>query len=335
MAIPAFSQITMFAQPASPTLIAHWTFDEGATDVTGNGHDGVIAGAAPAPGQLAGALAFDGIDDHVGIPNTPLLSTVTAGPHSMSAWVFADQSLIGTFKFIIDAAEPTATFNLGDQRGLRVMDTGQVIFKWVTTQSSFHAYSDGPLTPGTWHHLVGTFDGVGGALYIDGVLQQQVEPSSGTPTPASVWDIGDISAGGVGTGYFPGRIDDVRVYSGALTADEVSQLYAPTTLGVCALFDQDKAWPGGVIPVRLRICGDDGTNLSSAHTLVTAVRLTKDGVEMPLADAGSANPGNLFRFAGNAYIFNLSTESLPSGSYSLAVTADGKLLQRSVSLRIK
>jgi hypothetical protein len=71
---------------------------------------------------------------------------------------------------------------------------------------------------------------------------------------------------------------------------------------VCALFNQEKAWPGGVVPVRLHLCADDGNNLSSAETTVSAVQLLKNGVEMPLSDVGSANPGNVFRFSDNAYI---------------------------------
>ncbi|MCC7044517.1 MAG: hypothetical protein IT183_11680 [Acidobacteria bacterium] len=38
------------------------------------------------------------------------------------------------------------------------------------------------------------------------------------------WKIGNVSAGGTGTGFFPGTIDDVRVYNRALSASEVADL---------------------------------------------------------------------------------------------------------------
>ena len=55
-------------------LIAHWSCDEGAgstlVDRSGNGHDGVIAGATWIAGEFSGALHFDGAGSVI-VPNFP------------------------------------------------------------------------------------------------------------------------------------------------------------------------------------------------------------------------------------------------------------------------
>lgn len=80
-----------------------------------------------------------------------------------------------------------------------------------------------PVSIATWYHAVMTYDGSTVCLYIDGELT-----GSDTYTAGSCEDGGTlrIGAGSGGTGhYFEGTIDDVRIYSKALSAGEVLQLY--------------------------------------------------------------------------------------------------------------
>jgi hypothetical protein len=59
------------AIPAAPepSLIAHWSFDEGSGvvlhDRSGNKHDGTIHGATWVPSPRGQALHFDGVDNYV------------------------------------------------------------------------------------------------------------------------------------------------------------------------------------------------------------------------------------------------------------------------------
>jgi len=81
-----------------------------------------------------------------------------------------------------------------------------------------------------WHHVVCTYDSaIGGKLYVDGVL----EGSGAISNPDYTYAYDALVIGKMAyaytstTNYFPfnGKIDDVRVYATALSADEVNSLY--------------------------------------------------------------------------------------------------------------
>ena len=79
-----------------------------------------------------------------------------------------------------------------------------------------------------WHQITGVFDGTNDFLYVDGVL---VAHSTGNVTnaPAFAGSLLDFWIGGdpqYGTGrLFAGTIDDVAIYSHALTAAQIQSIY--------------------------------------------------------------------------------------------------------------
>jgi hypothetical protein len=207
--------------------VAYWPLDGDAADRSGHGNNGTVFGAETVAGKMAQALKFDGIDDEITVSAGAELSSVTAGAHSYSAWVFLTREMMPYpyGAFVIDSSDPTVPYpsNDGDQRGLRFLETSAPCFKWVTTTRSYQLCASTAVSLFEWHHIAGVYDGLEGRIYVDGVLSGR-ESSSGTATRTQVWKIGNVSAGGTGLGFFPGLIDDVRVYNRALTAAEVATL---------------------------------------------------------------------------------------------------------------
>jgi hypothetical protein len=150
----------------------------------------------------------------------------------------------------------------------------------------------------------------------------------------------------VGSAANGGAIDTSSVGAKSFTvtaADAVGNVSTKTVTyfvgyGVCALYDQTKAYKSGsTIPVKLRLCGANGENLSAAGLTVTAlgtVRLS-DFAPGEVEDAGQANPDDNFRFAGDGYIFNLQTKGLTTGTYVLAFKAGSDPLTHGVQFQIK
>lgn len=75
----------------------------------------------------------------------------------------------------------------------------------------------------SWSLLTATYDGSAFSLYKNGVLVQTDSYSGDPGMPINSLKIGQ--AGAVAAGGFAGRVDDVRIYTRALSATEVQNLY--------------------------------------------------------------------------------------------------------------
>lgn len=79
------------------------------------------------------------------------------------------------------------------------------------------------VTRDVWHHIVGTWDGTNNKIYLDGVYVTQGTPTWTADTPGqTTWKInGAVAFSGNNGGYGDGHIPVVKMYSKALSADEV------------------------------------------------------------------------------------------------------------------
>ena len=214
-------------------LVLHYTFDgkdmdwssttAEVLDTSGNGNNGNtnFISTSTVPGKIGQAVEFDGTSDQVdcGANSSLKPSLVT-----LSAWIkpganWNQYQLItgmtqssnwgGGYHFVSQASGPLQ-FSINSY--VPVGGSGGVVFG---------SQSDTPV--GTWTHVVGTYDGSYVRLYKNGELY-------GTPTAYSTAI--DYSSthcymgyGGGANAYFNGAVDDVRVYSRALSAQEISRLY--------------------------------------------------------------------------------------------------------------
>ncbi|HSQ32195.1 MAG TPA: HYR domain-containing protein, partial [Gemmatimonadaceae bacterium] len=99
--------------------------------------------------------------------------------------------------------------------------------------------------------------------------------------------------------------------------------------GTCLLYDATKAYKSGAtIPLKLKLCGPDQTNLSSPSITLHALDVVglEGNTSNGLDDAGQANPNFDFRYdeALGGYIFNLKTTGYAAGRYTLRFTVDGQ-----------
>ncbi|MEK7952071.1 Ig-like domain-containing protein [Luteolibacter soli] len=199
-------------------LASWWRLNETtgstAADVAG-AHTGTVSGAAWATGISGNALNFDGIDDGV-LPGTAAALT-GSGNFSVSAWVKINPaSPLGT---VIEQRDPTGYVG---EYALNVNASGTVNFMvYGSGGYQFDLTTTGTVNDGQWHHVSGVRNGTSGKVYIDGV-----EAASGTGTLQA------LQSFAVSIGYdnrdnnkrFKGLIDDVRIYTRALSATEVSGL---------------------------------------------------------------------------------------------------------------
>src|SRR5262249_48676423 len=88
---------------------------------------------------------------------------------------------------------------------------------YINTSTSAQGTNQLPLN--TWTHLAATYDGSSLLLYQNGILVGSMATSGNISTTTGVLRIGGNLVYGA---YFQGLIDDVRVYSRALTPGEIA-----------------------------------------------------------------------------------------------------------------
>ncbi len=216
---------TAMADITRTGLVAEYHFDGDAKDSSGNGNDGVIYGATFVDGKLGKALALNGIDEYVKIPNAASLNPIQI---TVEAWIKAKPK--NDYILVIDKSHGAT-----DSTGwvMQIWTNGSITFVYCGSSGvgggcvspGIGVFSTSIVTDDVWHHVVGTFDGTNTKIYIDGVLQNSV-PYIGTPQINNRdVHIGMWWGGGTAARFFNGLIEEVRIYNRALSADEVSANY--------------------------------------------------------------------------------------------------------------
>jgi hypothetical protein len=163
-----------------------------------------------APLQSTSAIRFDGQNDYISIPdNTSLPSGNNA--YTLEAWIkpdaMGDRGIVGWGPW----GTPSAV------NALRLMGNGSIRHYWWGNDLDVQV---GNLADGSWHHVAATFDGTTRKVYVDGVLKGSDTPSTHrVPIRAQNIRIGSTNNGE----FFKGSIDDVGIWSRALTQEEITQ----------------------------------------------------------------------------------------------------------------
>jgi hypothetical protein len=201
--------------PPPADLVGWWTFDEPAEtpvafDASGHRLGGELLGVARVPGIVGGAIECAG--GVVMVPDDPRLSVPEA--ITIDCWVKTDvpgQHNRWIVNRVLGGGE-----NTGYRLGLL---EGKPCFEVPQTAWSHHLIAPAPLPLGRWVHLAGTFDGQTMRLFVDGA-----EVASLARPGLIQRSHFDLTIGGYALGSqanFQGLVDEVRLFSRALTAEEI------------------------------------------------------------------------------------------------------------------
>jgi len=207
------------------TLIAYYKFNGGnAADNSGNNLNGVVAGADPTTdrnGRKNKALAFDGANDRVNLGNPSQLNF--EGNFTLSAWIKMDGAQVD--KYVVAKYDYNPSTGTSSQfcYGLGT-DGGANAYGFIGSASGYIDIRTGPpLNDGAWHAIAFAYQGGDTIrLYADGVLV------GSRPVPVQPPFVNDVpvTIGGTAVAQgFAGSIDEVRIYSKALSNDEVATQY--------------------------------------------------------------------------------------------------------------
>ena len=204
------------ANPAEDGLVAYWAFDEGngktAADVTGNGHDGKFAGAPKwVDGKFGTALEFDGVADHVVVKDNDALDIQEN--ITLMAW-FSPNDALTSRRLMVKNNSIFIIFDFGDTNSIDFLVKPDNTFAESTTTN---------WKIGQWYHFAGTFDGKTMKVYVNGKLEGETPNNVPiTPSDLDLWIGGDDF--GRPTDFFPGKIDEVRLYEKTLSGADIRKV---------------------------------------------------------------------------------------------------------------
>ncbi|MET0402263.1 MAG: LamG-like jellyroll fold domain-containing protein [Cystobacter sp.] len=209
---------------SGPTL--WWKFDEGSgtsiSDASGNAHTGTLQGdASRVAGRLGSAVNLGNTGK--GVLNTSTPADVTTGDFSLSGWVNLNALPFAWSSLINKGGSGSAGYGLEVDPSNRLTASLQ-----GSSGTNQHVVGTTVLASGQWYHAAAVFkrnDKV--YLYLNGALQTSATYATGNTGSLSntkPFTLGSYS--NATTWHLPGRVDSVRMYHRALTAAEVSALYA-------------------------------------------------------------------------------------------------------------
>jgi hypothetical protein len=217
------SGVAVTVSNALLNLVAAYSFDEGTgtsvSDTSGNNLNGTITAATwTTAGKYGKALSFNGTSALVTIADHALLDLTTG--MTLEAWVYP--TTLSNYRTVILKERPTDL-----AYAIYANDGAPRPSTWITAGASATAAGTSALTLNTWTHLAATYDGAVLRLYVNGL---QVGSQARTGLLFVSGNPLRIGGNTVWGEYFAGRIDEVRVYSRALSATEIqSDMTVPVT----------------------------------------------------------------------------------------------------------
>lgn len=204
-------------------LILHYSFEDTdndkVTDRSGGGRDATVYGAKTVRDESKGSVCqFNGAGDYVGISSE---FNSGEGPFSVSAWAKADDfrndwcHIVGSMRDTVDAVW-----------GIEKLDGQNRVAFWIGEDNRYVHADSAEVSPGMWYHFVGVCDSGEARLYVNG---KRAGATRATPPKMSgdriVSAIGRHAIYSESKRWWRGRIDDVMVFSKAISDEDVQRLF--------------------------------------------------------------------------------------------------------------
>jgi len=215
------------ADPGTTGLVAYYPFNGNANDTVG-GHNGTTVGTPTyAAGKIGQAIQLNGVDQMVDVGPVGVSG---AAPRTIAGWAKAN-ALVDALPDWIDIfgfTGPGGNYGHFDIELVNASTRGYGIHVYGWERNIMPIDFE-------WHHLAASYDGTTIKWYGDGRLISS-DSTLVLATPDNV----HIGKRDDNENYWPGRVDEVRIYSRALSDAQVAWLAGRTsTFSIPADLHQD------------------------------------------------------------------------------------------------
>jgi len=228
-----FLPSTATSGAVSPRLVLLYSFNTDTTsaiaDSSASGLTGTLTNADPsaafvsgAPGKGKGLRLVAPQRQYVSVPEDDALDV---GQYTLAAWVRYTGNTTPDTHDRWEVMEKAGAYWLNIRTNGHVRAGG---FYGGCVGSQYWKYLDsaGTVAPNVWTHVAATYDGSRLTIYINGSPSGSATISGATCSNDEPLAVGakNAPASGLLEAFWDGRLDDVRIYSKALSAARIGQL---------------------------------------------------------------------------------------------------------------
>lgn len=216
-------------------LVAHYPFDGNANDATPYNNHGTIGGnpvfqtATHPLGAGKQNIKFDGDKDSVLVKNAvQLISDFT----TVSFWIRVDNvNTKDAEAYVIDFGHWSERWKISLPQHLKIVwTTNGKNVQFPTFISDMDSGDGNEMVKGIWWHVTMVHDGAKNIIYVNGqqVASKPVPTKLNSTNKPLCFGSNNVDGGQ----YFPGALDNVKIYNKALTAAEILKLFNAGTTGL-------------------------------------------------------------------------------------------------------
>ncbi|MFW0862566.1 MAG: DUF2341 domain-containing protein [Candidatus Komeilibacteria bacterium] len=213
-------------QNNSVGLVGYWNMDEASgsvLDSSGNGNTGTVTGTTVVVGKYGNGRSFNGtVSDYITIADNSIIKPTDA--ITVEAW-FNTTNKSATSRIISKTESSGYQLSLNENSAC---GSDYLCFLIYVDGDTYRpaVWPVSNLNNNQWYHAVGTYDGNDIKLYVDGDLKDVYTKAGTIKTSTVPLCIGSEAGASCALGsYFPGKIDDVKIYNVARTGEQIMRDY--------------------------------------------------------------------------------------------------------------
>lgn len=190
-------------------------------------------------GSSGNALNFDGANDNVTAALPSLFTNPAANDFTMEAWVYPSGGVFSRIIFAQSDANNFASMSIGSGN--------QIFFYVVAGGTTYSVQTTAQLPINNWTHVAVRWIATTNStdVFFNGIIQSG---STGGGSSSGTNNLMTIGTRPGGAQYFPGTIDEVRVWNTARTQPQIASLYnleVNTQPGMVAYYKFNQGIAGG------------------------------------------------------------------------------------------
>ena len=255
--------------------------------------------------QPGNALSFDGTNDNVTAALPPLFGNIAANDFTMEAWVYPTGAI---FSRIIYAQSSTTNF--------ATMSTGasnQIYFYVIANGTTYSVATTAFLPSNTWTHVAARWTAatLTPVVFFNGV--QQATAAGGGSSTGTLNNL-SIGTRPGGAQYFPGSLDEVRIWSTARSQCAIlanmNRTYTGPQTNLVAYYTFDQGTAGGTNTGQTSLTDLSGNAYTGTLNNFALTGATSNWITSAAAITSSGND------AANTYQTAVSANVCSGGSYT-------------------